>query len=731
MKLIRLTTTNQNLEFNSFFNEDINIEPNSKIALSNLCYEKLEEDIIINDDNNKIQYNNGGNTYDIFLENGIYDSVNLHLFLEDFSKKLNSSLRTSEGVDIGCSMLVYINANDKIRIASDYSTQLNPLNRFTSVRVSISNPNDIGKNTTTLQWNSNMGSNLMEMYNGLNGCGIFSMQLSQLALTGEGVYIGLTDTQPKDMNGDFSPVNCVYAIQAPNIGTGQNHILTTSLNVSGTGYNVDDTGDFTGGSGTGASYEIDEVDDSGVEGSILTNTISVVGSNYSVDDVGNLTGGTGNDATYKVLTTTNGKIETSSLTNGGTTYNVGDTGSLAGGVGVGAEYRVDTITAGGIVSTYSITNVGVGYIVGNILTLDGSGSSDCSITVSSVINGMIATISIVNAGSNYSPTDTLTLSSNGDNLAQIVVGTVDNTGEILKYRIIDEGINYVSGDVLTFSGRGDGTATLNVDTVSTTATNTYKFKNPSTGGVLVNSTTIIENANTTFNNNDILRIESSEGQIKFMIYNDSNPNGVLLGGSNPITYPSDNPLYPIIGFYQMANTGIKNISITAKFDSTSDSIESSPVYTSDLNLINQDINKYDKFIKFENIDLSLKLGFLTQNLEANISELNFKAVSSISFFNKDNSFIVMLDNIQLNSYDDFDKNNLQKGGRKNILSVIADEVPEKMMVYEPRTQYFIDINNPEPLILRNFKMRVLKNNFDKVEAINLSTLTILIKSPNE
>ena len=113
------------------------------------------------------------------------------------------------------------------------------------------------------------------------------------------------------------------------------------------------------------------------------------------------------------------------MTAPGTTYTVGNTGSLTGGTGTGAEYRVDSIGTGGVVSTYTITDFGTGYVANDVLTLDGHGASDCTITVNTVIDGMISTISIINAGSGYTVADELILAGHGDGLGKIEVATVD------------------------------------------------------------------------------------------------------------------------------------------------------------------------------------------------------------------------------------------------------------------------------------------------------------------
>ena len=95
------------------------------------------------------------------------------------------------------------------------------------------------------------------------------------------------------------------------------------------------------------------------------------------------------------------------------------------------------------------------------------------------------------------------------------------------------------------------------------------------------------------------------------------------------------------------------------------------------------------------------------------------------------SFLVLLDNIQLNSYDDYDKNGYNQGGRQNILKVIPQSDANSTIIYEPNNLDFIDINNANDLIIRNFKASVVKNDYSKIISFGLSTLTLLFKESDE
>ena len=70
---------------------------------------------------------------------------------------------------------------------------------------------------------------------------------------------------------------------------------------------------------------------------------------------------------------------------GGTGYAVGNTGNLTGGTGSEGAYEV-TGEAGGVVSAVTITDHGLGYKVGDVLTLAGAGGGDATITLTAVSN---------------------------------------------------------------------------------------------------------------------------------------------------------------------------------------------------------------------------------------------------------------------------------------------------------------------------------------------------------
>jgi len=104
------------------------------------------------------------------------------------------------------------------------------------------------------------------------------------------------------------------------------------------------------------------------------------------------------------------------------------------------------------------------------------------------------------------------------------------------------------------------------------------------------------------------------------------------------------------------------------------------------------------------------------------------------------NYIVLFDNVPLNSYDTysrFDENarNANSGGsRRDILATIPvkeDLVPGSTVTriaYEPSSLNFIDLANRNNMITRSLKCRILTSTYDPVQIDGMANLTVLMKS---
>jgi len=124
MKLIRLTTETNDGRFDNDFNDEIIIKPKSKIALQSLAVQSDISQLIIDGDNEEVQFEiTAGNTRTIGLDHATYNEHNNHTFLNDMQLKLNQGLVFSDAQDtnkfrneIGFQMKVAVNDTGKAQI---------------------------------------------------------------------------------------------------------------------------------------------------------------------------------------------------------------------------------------------------------------------------------------------------------------------------------------------------------------------------------------------------------------------------------------------------------------------------------------------------------------------------------------------------------------------------------------------------------------------------------------
>ena len=150
-------------------------------------------------------------------------------------------------------------------------------------------------------------------------------------------------------------------------------------------------------------------------------------------------------------------LPTATLSAAGTGYSAGAIDSVTGGTGTGIEGTV-TINAG-VVTAFTFTDGGIGYTVGDVITLVQAASGDnATITLTSAPNGAITTIAVNAAGSNYSPGDIITV---------IQAGASGGTRAILSVQDLAP----TAADAVLFKGVPAGSILpVSVDYVLTTST---------------------------------------------------------------------------------------------------------------------------------------------------------------------------------------------------------------------------------------------------------------------
>ena len=97
MKLIRLHSEKSNAEFETRFQEDIVIEPNSKIALSNLTFTSNDDKFVINSSNDTIdfQMTAAEGLLRVTIPHQTITAENVNLFFEELTRLFNAKLNFS------------------------------------------------------------------------------------------------------------------------------------------------------------------------------------------------------------------------------------------------------------------------------------------------------------------------------------------------------------------------------------------------------------------------------------------------------------------------------------------------------------------------------------------------------------------------------------------------------------------------------------------------------------
>lgn len=251
-------------------------------------------------------------------------------------------------------------------------------------------------------------------------------------------------------------------------------------------------------------------------------------------------------------------------------------------------------------------------------------------------------------------------------------------GATLEYYTIEDGVFTLSSESGTYNGAGDAT-------------------------------------------NDYIEVMINGGYINFNVYHDA------LGG-NPTEledkqlYELNQKLYPFL-IFRGASTeaSVNNVRLTpSPYDQVAtgnhDNLSLSPPDP----VSNTDSN----FLQFQSIILANYLGYNNNRIPRSgvIDASIYSYVADRKFTGKINAdnFLIDMMNISLDSYDGF------VSQRKNILAVVPQSDSNDLIIYEPNTQNFIDLNNKTELNLRNIKCRFLNTDYTPFNMIGLASITILV-----
>lgn len=226
-------------------------------------------------------------------------------------------------------------------------------------------------------------------------------------------------------------------------------VKALSIATAGTGY-ATNTGVATSG-GSGSGLTIDYTDDG--SGGVLSVTIDAYGSGYKAGDVVTILDGN-DDATLTITSASQiitgsgieinftalpiGEILITTLLTAGTGYTTATAVPTTGGSGNGCVVNITDDGAGGV-QDITINQGGVGYLVGDTLTID-AGGQDATFMVANINDGEVDAVTIVDAGSGYNIGDEF-LIQGGNNTAVFELSYV-GIGDIKLYNGREKLYNY-------------------------------------------------------------------------------------------------------------------------------------------------------------------------------------------------------------------------------------------------------------------------------------------------
>mgnify|MGYP003644891278 CR=1 FL=1 len=199
MKLIRLTTETNDGTFDNDYNDEIIINPKSKIALQSIAVESDITDLTIDGSNASVQFEiTAGDTRTVGLDHATYNEHNNHTFLNDLQLKLNQGLvftdfqsTTKFKNEIGMQMKVAVNRVGKAQVDMantryTYTTAtLAEVFKENSAGVInlTGNPMKIASATATGAGRTDSKHGMSSVSPFTTGCGVFRVKLSTWVVT--------------------------------------------------------------------------------------------------------------------------------------------------------------------------------------------------------------------------------------------------------------------------------------------------------------------------------------------------------------------------------------------------------------------------------------------------------------------------------------------------------------------------------------------------------------------
>ena len=213
MRLIRLSTTDNNLYFNNNIQADINLSPKSKICCLNVNFEKAQNELIVNDTNGIVRVNIDSDSYNYDITPNTYNLQNYRDLLMDMRNSLQEKMDIGEfgtgyvGKAIGTLWDVSKDGDTlETRIDTDQQPLIDPIqdaiagdppdyeqNNFTTVAGNYTN-DDLNQPAELFSESYNFPTSLntatSNLFQGTKRCCIFTMSLKEINAGSVGGYFG-------------------------------------------------------------------------------------------------------------------------------------------------------------------------------------------------------------------------------------------------------------------------------------------------------------------------------------------------------------------------------------------------------------------------------------------------------------------------------------------------------------------------------------------------------------
>ena len=242
--------------------------------------------------------------------------------------------------------------------------------------------------------------------------------------------------------------------------------------------------------------------------------------------------------------------------------------------------------------------------------------------------------------------------------------------------------------------------------------------------------------------NDVVEIAFETGIIKLRLHTSVGGGTLTELGQYTYDYETKPDLYPFICLYRNdTNIGVDshNMDLDPYTLSPASSLAhalpglSTPQFPNTGASVNFKLQVY-------NDDLSESLGFASNVIyDITATELlpGVAVGSNRTFYLVGaENYLVELLNFPLRSYDSFydPGSSGNKRGRANIIACIpVNELTGSaatlgVVQYEPNTPHFIGLDNKEERLIRNIRARIVRADYQEIESIGLSAITLLLKT---